>query len=516
MDRPPTWLERAASRVRRAFYAGADSPNRPVEDLGYRGPSFPIPDEKTQARIAQPDALTGWVAGHAGPNRTRISTYPASNLNPGKIRSILEEADRGVVYNYGDFAYQILWRDGHIYASDRERRAAVSGTDFRIHAANESDLAKGLRDYMEAVVDGIDSFDRAVYSMLSAAMVGWSVLEEMYQPGKVRFRGPVGDYVTLAGMYPRELEWVHPKHFWFDYNDDFPLLDLGPDGKVELEPRKFLYHKANGDGIVATRGWIRPVSWLSFFKSSGIRDLSVFLHLYGIPNVWARIDRAKWQDPEYRATLEQALQDIGKGNPSVLFKDMDVTITPAQAGGGSDSVHAPYIGFMNSEISKVIKGQVLTSEAGMSGNSYALSKTHENTFYGTIKSDAIGAANTIREQGFRAWIELNAIGLSNVFGVGLDELLANRPRCGHAIEEDMTPEAKARVMSIGVNDLGASIAANDFYRHFPFNAPRPGEAVLQGRPVKITADGKTVGSLDAADGVTNPKPEPPPTEGRPE
>lgn len=514
MERSSTWLQRAASWARRAFYVGAS--DKPIEELGYQGPTSPLVSDKTQVRIAQPDALMGLVAANAGPNRTRVSTYPATNLNPGKIRSILEEADRGVVYNYGDFAYQMLWRDGHVYASDRERRAAVSGKEFRIHAANESVLAKSLRDYMEAVVDGIDSFDRSIYSMLSAPMVGWSVLEQLYQPGRVRFRGPTGGDVTLQGMYPRSLEWVHPKHFWFDFNDDVPLLDLGPDGKVELEPRKFLYHKANGDGIVATRGWIRPVSWLSFFKSNGIRDLSVFLHLFGIPNIWAKIKRQKWQDPEFRAVLEAALRDVGQGNPAVLFEDMDVTIQPGQAGAGGDTVHAPYIGFMNSEISKVIKGETLTSEAGMSGNSYALSRTHENTFFGTVKADAVGVANTMREQGFRAWIELNAPGLQRVFGATLDELLANRPRCGHALEEDLSPEAKARIMSIGVNELRVPIGVGDFYRHFPFNAPRPGEPVLEGRPVTIPADSKTVGALDASNGATNPKAEPPPTEGRPE
>lgn len=504
----PSWITRVARRVGSAFTAQSSS-SKPLDELGQRGASTPLVNEELAERIVgSSEALMANLAVGAGPLRTRIQSHPATALNPNKIRSIFDEADLGICYNYGDFCYELLWRDGHIYASDRERRSATAGKDFRIHAANESDLARSLRDYIETCVDQIDGFDQSMYSLLSAPMVGYSVEEQIYHAGKRRFRGPSGEQIALDGMFPRTLEWVHPKHLWFDFNEDFPLLDLGIDGKVPLDPDKFIYHKATGDGIKATRGWIRPVSWLHHFKSKGIADWSVYLHLYGIPNIWARVDRSRWADPEYRAVLEKALTDFGQGNPAVLFKDMEMPPTAVSA-GGNGAVHAPYIGFMNAEISKVIKGEVLTSEAGMSGNSYALSQTHQNTFFGTVKNDAIGLAGTMRGQAFRSWIRVNRIGLQNALGVGLEELLANAPRCGHAIEEETTPEQASRILSTLVNDVGLPIGESAAYRRFSYSPPRPGEKTLRGKPVVTQEGAITTGATEAAQGIDNPKAPPP-------
>lgn len=496
-----------AGRGKRAGF-GAQADAKPLNKLGIRGSTTPIRNRDLERRIAgSTEALAANLAVGAGPLQTRIQSHPATSLNPGKIRQIFDEADLGICWNYGDFCYELLWRDGHIYASDRERRSATAGKDFRIHAANESDLARSLRDYIEACVDNIDAFDQSMYSLLSAPMVGYSVEEQIYHVGKRRFRGPNGEDIALDGMFPRTLEWVHPKHFWFDFNEDFPLLDLGNDGKVPLDPDKFIYHRATGDGIKATRGWIRPVSWLSYFKGKGIADWSVYLHLYGIPNIWARIERTRWADPEYRAVLEKALRDFGQGNPAILFKDMEMPPTATSA-GGNGAVHAPYIGFMNAEISKVIKGEVLTSEAGMSGNSYALSQTHQNTFFGTVKNDALGLAGTMRQQAFRSWIRVNAIGLQNALGVTLDELMANVPRCGHAIEEETTPEQAARILSVLVNDVGLPIGESAAYQRFSYSPPRPGERTLRGKPVTTQEGAVTTGATEAAQGIDNPK-EPP-------
>lgn len=497
-----SWYNRAGRGIRSFFGSSAE---KPLDKLGQQGPTTPLPNYALTERVSSgsPEALIANVSVGAGPLLTRVSSHPATNLNPGKIRSIFDEADLGICYNYGDFAYEVLWRDGHIYASDRERRAAVAGKEFRIHAANESDLARSLRDFIEACVDGIDSFDQSMYSLLSAPMVGYSVEEQIYAAGKVHFRGPSGQQVALPGMYPRTLEWVHPKHFWFDFEKDYPLLDLGVDGKILLDQDKFIFHRANGDGITATRGWIRPVSWLHFFKTKGLTDWSVFLHLYGIPNLLAQIDRAKWQDPEFRAVLEAALRDWGGGNPAVIFKDMQ--ITPSTGVAGSDNAHAPYIGFMNSEIAKVIKGETLTSEAGMSGNSYALSQTHQDTFFATVKGDALGLAGTMRTRAFAAWIRVNRIGLQNLFGVGLEELLANAPRCGHAIEEETTPQQAAQILDVLVNKLRLPIGASSAYRRFSYSPPRPGEEVLKGAPITTPAGARTDGSIDASEGVDNPR-----------
>jgi phage gp29-like protein len=495
---------RAGSALHR-FSSGEGAPR----DLGVglQGGAFPTINEDTYRRVSTRDALAGRIAGDAGPNRTRVSTYPGTALSPGRIRELLEEADRGIVYRYADLYHQLLRRDGHLFAADRERRAAVAGKEFRLAAIDETDLARSLRDLGEAVVDGIDNFDRANYSLLSASGLGYSAAEIIYAPRRLRFRGPTGDTVSVDGMWPVSLEWVHGKHFWFEYTHDAPLLDLGPDGKIPLPPHKFLLHLANGDGIIATRGWLQPAVWLHYLKHNGLRDWGVFVHLFGIPNIWATIKRALWNDPEYRSVLERAMQDFGQGTPSVVFDDMRVEISPAQAGSGSSGIHDKLVGFCNAELSKVVKGETLTSEQGTSG-SYALSETHEATFYGTVKMDAVGLGATHRHQLLASAFEVNLAAICGATGAAPDEILAGIPRCGYRIEQEVTPYQRAQILDIGVNRLGAKVAASEFYDAFAVSRPRPGEEVLPGAPIAVSSGGATAGSLDAAAGVTNPQPQP--------
>ena len=43
-------------------------------------------------------------------------------LDPTKIVSILQEADKGIVLRYADLCHQVLQRDGHLFGVDRARR----------------------------------------------------------------------------------------------------------------------------------------------------------------------------------------------------------------------------------------------------------------------------------------------------------------------------------------------------------------------------------------------------------
>ena len=58
--------------------------------------------------------------------------------------------------------------------------------------------------------------------------------------------------------------------------------------------------------------------------------------------------------------------------------------------------------------------------------------------------------------------------------------------------------------------LGAKVGARCYYETFGFDPPAPGEEALRGAPVQLASGGAAVGSVDAAEGVTNPKPDTPP------
>lgn len=479
-----------------------------VPGVGLQAPIPIQPNPRAVQIVNSREALEGSVAVHAGPTLTRYSSYPATALDPTKIASIFSDADRGIVYRYGELCLQIPQRDGHLFAVDRSRRTAVTNKPFRVYAADEADdLSRSLSQFMTAVVDGIDNFNRGTYSLLSANAVGYSCAEIIWARGKIRFRGTDGRPVTIDGLFPRSLEWVHPKHFRFDYGSDEPYLDLGTDGWVPLPITKFLFHLANGEGIAATRGFIRPVTWLHMLKHRALTDWGVFLALFGIPNIWAKIPREKWEDPLFKSTIEQALRDFGQGLPAILLDDQDVTIQPAQAGGGSNDVHSKHVGFCNAEISKVVNGETLTTELSQTG-SYNASATHQATLYDTVKADGDGIDSSYRGQLFRAVLLLNAEALARALGHSPEEILLANPKCEHVIDREVTPLERAQILDYGINKFGAKVGVSAFYRGFGFSPPAPGEDTLPGTPTPVTSGGAVVSAIDATEGVTNPKPEP--------
>jgi phage gp29-like protein len=204
---------------------------------------------------------------------------------------------------------------------------------------------------------------------------------------------------------------------------------------VPLPVTKFIFHWVNGDGIAATRGYMRPATWLHMLKQRTAADWGIFLALFGIPNIWAKIPREKFEDAQYKATIEQALRDFGQGLPTILFDDQEVTIQPAQAGGGSNDVHSKMVGFCNAELSKIVQGETLTTELSQTGG-YNTSDTHEATLYDTVKADGDSLDGSVRGQLFRAVLLVNRYRLAEALGAPPDDILLAIPKCEHVIGGD--------------------------------------------------------------------------------
>jgi len=433
----------------------------------------------------------------------RHSTYPATQLDPLKIEAILREADLGVVYRYADLCKQVLERDAHLFGIDRGRRQSVANKPFLVQPKNDARLAKALAHFMREVVDGIDGFPDALYQLGSANCVGYSASEIVWARGRVRFPGPRG-IVTLEGLFPRSLQWVHGKHFQFKADSDEPLLDLGPDGIVRLPPHKFVFHRCPGDGIAATRGYIRSVIWLHFLKHCGLRDWAVFLHLYGIPQLYGHVERGLWQDANMRRVLEAALIAYGSGDSAPILPDgLTIEAKDGPIGSGAGDAHGKLVGLCNYEQSKAVQGETLTSEAGQSG-SYKLGEVHADSKHEVTVGDALGLAADLRADVFVSTIELNAYALAQALETEPEELLYAVPRCEFRTDRETSPKERAETIKL-LSDAGLKISIGQLRREYGLDAPTDDDDVLPGKPITVASGGAVVGTASAADGLVNPK-----------
>ncbi len=181
-------------------------------------------------------------------------------------------------------------------------------------------------------------------------------------------------------------------------------------------------------------------------------------------------------------------------------------MTPPPPGGTAQSPHAAVIGWSNSEMSKVVQGETLTTEVGGQG-SYAIGDVHADVKHAIIMGDAKKLAKTIRSDLFYPLIEMNIEVLCKALGAPPEEIRKSIPTISWRIDRETTPEVRARIVSMAINEWGLAVDEEQQRDEFALNPPRPGSKPLPGTAQIIKPGEIAVGSVDASDGAEGNAPE---------
>lgn len=494
----PTMIQRLGAAVR----AFAATPAPAVSDV----PTGPfsqgrLAPAKTVEAVRSLEALFGRTTYGAGPGFTRYSTYPADAIDPQKVYAIFKQANNGYPRLQAELYEQLIESDDHLGAVALARIYEVSGKEPRVKSAGETPIALALAKFVRAALDNIDSFDRAVESLLWANGFGYSLSELVWDWTTLRFPDSGGSVRALHGIVPTRLEWVHQKHVEFDAATDGVYLYL--DGRMELPPAKFVYHEASEPGFVCRRGYMRPCTLLLAAKRWAIRDWLNYAHLYGVPQLELLYDGDTEEYDEHRALYEKILRDFGQGIPAIHPKNAEIRITNPPAGGRANDPQGALIGWANSEISKRVQGETLTTEMGGVGG-YNTADIHADVKHAFIVSDARKLAETLKRQLITPIVELNMAGLCRMLSATPDEIRSVIPSIRWRIEREMKP-AERKDIFIGFANAGLAVDEEQIRDEFGIDAPRPGGSALKGEPVQVGTGG-LVGSSEAAQDGAEPPP----------
>jgi phage gp29-like protein len=152
----------------------------------------------------------------------------------------------------------------------------------------------------------------------------------------------------------------------------------------------------------------------------------------------------------------------------------------------------------------VVQGETLTTEVGGVG-SYAIGNVHADTKHAIVIGDARKLARTLRSDLFYPLVEINEDVLCGLFHCTPDDLKAAIPTISWRIDRETNPTDRATIISMAINEWGMEVDEEQQRDEFAINAPRPGTKPLKGKPQVISDGAQAVGSLDASDGVDNPK-----------
>ncbi len=256
--------------------------------------------------------------------------------------------------------YRELMTDAHLFSTIQQRKAGVLSLNWELQ---QLDSQQNEFDFINSLLNNLN-LENLIDQILNTPLFGFTVFEIVWHKE--------GNYLIPDRIDEKPREW-----FFFDqynnlnYKKNFNA-NLGTNEGEIVNPLKFVlvqhkptYQNPYGERVLSRCFW--PVT----FKRGGLKFWITFTEKYGNPFMIGKLPRGSAQTDidNLLTSLDNMIQDA----VAVIPDDSSVEIKEAQR-SSSVEVFKELMNFMNSEISKAILTQTLTTEVQDTGT-YAASKT---------------------------------------------------------------------------------------------------------------------------------------------
>ncbi len=354
--------------------------------------------------------------------------------------------------------YEDLLRDPQVRSNLQTRRLAVIGRQWMVTPASDRRRDRQAADFVEQVLMDFD-FDSARYNLLQGILTGFKVSEIMweYSEGDVWVKEMIAKPTRRWSFgLARELRLITRR----EMINGSPV----PEKKFQI----FRYSSDNGspygDGLGSSLWW--PV----WFKKNAIKFWMIFSEKFGSPTVVGKYPAGTPSGQQ--DALLNALLAIQQESAIKIPDTMQISLIEAQRAGGLNN-YEMLCSFMNQEITKIIMGQTLTTEAGHSGRSgaggSAAAAMHDEVREDYIRADADLLSNALNRQLIKWVVDYNFPGVKKYPRVWIRT----------AEEKDLKPLADR---DSELQKMGLKIPASYAYQTYGIPAPQVGEDVLSPLP----------------------------------
>lgn len=368
---------------------------------------------KKKKKVVQVKVTKGQIKSETQTNEARvtetgriISEHPSYRITPAKLKSILEDAERGDITAQHELFIDIEERDSCIAANIQTRKRAILTLDWRIAEPRHAGIqGEKLQAEIDQLFYQMPMLEDLLMDMMDAVGHGFSALEISWE--------------QLEGKWiPVKFTPCPPSWFRLDKNDH--LLLKTPDNPMgePLRPFGWVVHSHKSRTVqLARMGLFRTLAWLYMFKHYSVHDFAEFLELYGMPIRLGKYPIGASNDE--KRTLLKALAQIGHNAAGIMPEGMSVELhNAANAGGASgNNPFLQMIDWCEKSTARLILGQTLTSGADGKTSTNALGQVHNEVRRDLLVSDAKQIAQTITQQIILPYLQLNfdpAISLARV------------------------------------------------------------------------------------------------------
>lgn len=385
--------------------------------------------------------------------RSPYEPMVAPGLTPKRLQSLLARAKEGDHADYLSLASEMEQRDGHYFSQLQTRRLAVEELERTVEASSDDPNDVKVADAVESWLFS-PSFGMALAHVLDATAKGFSVTEIVWARGEEIWR-PVA--------------FKHRPQRWFSFErervEELRLNNGTPEGE-KLEPYKHILHVPNVlPGVLLGGGLARIVAAMHVFKGYAVKDWMAFAEVFGMPvRIGFYNQGASEQDKD---DLREAVTNIGSDAAAVIPDTMRIEFERAAMSGsaGGDEFFKTLAEWLDSQTSKVVLGQTMTSD---NGSSLAQAQIHNEVRKDIRNSDAWQLANTIQRDLVVPFVDLN-------FGKRLND--GDYPLANFDVSEPEDLESLAKSL-VAFIDRGLPVSQAQILEKFGLSEPTAGEPLL--------------------------------------
>ncbi len=287
--------------------------------------------------------------------------------------------------------YRDILNDSHVGSVWEQR---ISGSLSHKRKIDQNNIPLKNYEFFNSFLDNID-LDQLIYEILEARFFGFSAIELVWNR--------VGDYIIPIKLQAKPQEW-----FFFDIDNQLKLRTkennfngITPGAyQFLLVQNKPTYLNPYGQRLASR------IFWLHTFKKGGLKFWIRFTEKYGIPYAVGKVPPGTSE--KVKESLLNSLEGMVQDGIAVIPDSGSIELLTDASNSNSASNFKELLNFCNSEISKAILTQTLTTEIQDKG-SYSASQVHDLQLDKLIASDRNLVESTINR--LLSWI--NQINFGN-------------------------------------------------------------------------------------------------------
>lgn len=301
----------------------------------------------------------------------KISSYDRTQKDISKWQMALKAAedpdypDRSKLMNL----YHDIMLDGHVTAVIEKRILNLLNTPIIFQS-------KGKEN--ELVTDLIDSsaFENMLRYVIESRFFGYSLMwVDITQPGKQK------PFVKLI-----DRRHVEPSRHIYKYKES-DTLNAGIDYTKPPYP-PYTMTAGREDDL----GLLLKVAPYVLYKRGNLGDWATFCEVFGMPT---RIYKYPPHDQAAKEELEETAEETGAAAAVVMSDNCKLEFAETKTSQTGDGVHKTFADWCNNEISKIILGNTMTTDA--QGGNYK-GEVHENSQDDIFEADRRFALRTLNTQ----------------------------------------------------------------------------------------------------------------------